>query len=125
MKYQYDILQKHDEICKEYTFPDKKLNELKKKINSIKKEILKLETVIKVNNVNNTDINLELSKIHKMKLEISELQNDRDLFDKYRESIHLIKNKAFIEMYDKTECLIEMSNYSDNDFYPSENENNN
>ena len=57
MKYQYDILQKHDEICKEYSLPDKKLNELKKKINNIKKEILKLETIIKVNNVNNRDIN--------------------------------------------------------------------
>lgn len=81
MKYQYDILQKHDEICKEYSFPDKKLNELKKKINNIKKEILKLETIIKVNNVNNRDINnndINYSKIHKMKEEINELQNEYD-----------------------------------------------
>lgn len=45
---------------------------------------------------------------------IRTLQNDRELFEKYSESIRLIKNKAFIEMYDKTECLIEMS-YSDSD----------
>ena len=35
------------------------------------------------------------------------LQNDKDLFDKYRESIHLIKNKKFIETYNKTVCLID------------------
>lgn len=51
---------------------------------------------------------------------IRKLQNDRVLFDKYRESIRLIQNKAFIEMYDKTECLIELSSYNDT----SENENN-
>ena len=46
---------------------------------------------------------------------IIKLQNDRELFDKYRESIHLIKNKKFIEMYDNTECLIEIANNSDSD----------
>ena len=48
---------------------------------------------------------------------IRKLQNDRELFDKYRESINLIKNKTFIDMYNNTECLIEMS-----DFYIEENE---
>lgn len=51
---------------------------------------------------------------------IRKLQNDRELFDKYRESIHSIKNKTFIEMYDKTECLLD--NDSDSDFYIEENE---
>ena len=46
---------------------------------------------------------------------IRKLQKDRELFDKYRESIHLIKNKTFIEMYNKTECLLD--NDSDSDFY--------
>ena len=55
---------------------------------------------------------------------IRKLQNDRELFDKYRESIHLIKNKTFIEMYNKTECLIEIGTCSDSesDFYIEENE---
>lgn len=51
---------------------------------------------------------------------IRKLQKDRELFDKYRESIDLIKNKTFIEMYNKTECLFD--NDSDSDFYIDENE---
>jgi hypothetical protein len=53
---------------------------------------------------------------------IRKLQKDKELFDKYRESIHLIKNKTFIEMYNKTECLLEIGNDSDSDFYIEENE---
>lgn len=49
---------------------------------------------------------------------IRKLQKDHELFHKYRESIDLIKNKTFIEMYDKTECLLD--NDSDSDFYIEE-----
>lgn len=50
---------------------------------------------------------------------IRKLQKDRELFDKYRESIDLIKNKTFIEMYDKTECLLDNAS-DDSDFYIEE-----
>lgn len=37
---------------------------------------------------------------------IQKLQNNKDDFQKYKESIHAIKSKSFIELYNKTECLI-------------------
>lgn len=37
---------------------------------------------------------------------VRKLQNNREDFEKYRESIHLIKNKAFIELYNSTQCII-------------------
>jgi putative phage-type endonuclease len=37
---------------------------------------------------------------------IKKLQDDLELFEKYKESIHLIKNKEFIQKYNSTVCLI-------------------
>lgn len=37
---------------------------------------------------------------------IKKLQDDPELFEKYKESIYLIKNKEFIEKYNSTICLI-------------------
>jgi putative phage-type endonuclease len=49
---------------------------------------------------------------------IMRLQNNKDDFEKYKESIHLIKNKTFLEKWNGTSCLI-----NDNDstfiYYPS------
>ena len=36
---------------------------------------------------------------------ITHYQNNPELFKKYKESIDLIKNKSFYEMYEKTSCL--------------------
>lgn len=37
---------------------------------------------------------------------IIRLQSDRDAFDKFKQSIDLIKNKSFNDLYDQTYCLI-------------------
>jgi uncharacterized protein YozE (UPF0346 family) len=47
---------------------------------------------------------------------IKKLQNNRELFDKYQESINLIKNKNFLDMYDKTVCLLESEDECDEIF---------
>lgn len=69
---------------------------------------------------------------------IRKLQNDKKLFDDYRESIRVIKNKKFIEMYNNTECLIgnddsdqdsdnqdDDDDYYDDYYWQDENENKN
>jgi hypothetical protein len=47
---------------------------------------------------------------------IRSLQNNPELFEKYNESIHLLKNKDFIEKYNKTSCLIHTEYDADDDF---------
>lgn len=37
---------------------------------------------------------------------IQKLQRNKEDFEKYKESIHAIKSKSFIELYNRTECLI-------------------
>jgi putative phage-type endonuclease len=37
---------------------------------------------------------------------IQKLQKNKSDFEKYKESIHTIKSKSYIELYNKTECLI-------------------
>lgn len=49
---------------------------------------------------------------------IKKLQEDTDLFIKYKESIHMIKNREFLEKYNSTTCLI--ASEIDNDIHYQE-----
>lgn len=55
---------------------------------------------------------------------IIRLQNNKEDFLKYKESIHLIKSKKFLEQYDKTNCLITDNHSVDTPFmvFPTKDE---
>lgn len=48
---------------------------------------------------------------------VSKLQNDPVMFEKYKQSVHLKKNKVFLEKYHNTSCLIDLSETNTDDLY--------
>jgi len=104
-----------------YIYPPDSLNTVDEYISWSNQEIENLKTqgkeasciyyhIVKWNIINVKRSKEWFNKIKKTLKEtfelIKKLQNDPELFDKYKESINLIKNKEYIEKYNSTICLI-------------------